>query len=887
MADTTYQPTPWLDTMLNEEHLLDGLVGICTNNGWTKVAEFNKVTYLNQLTKPTVMKFYLPLSNPKMDVPTQVGAEYYVYLDGEPCPTSYYAVIDNNDGTKTLTFEAGVSGLCEIYYSAVRSTDKFDFYVAKHFIVKNISGNYFGMAMLAHINKAIMDTGNKIPFAIPDPDSVFGTELKPQDMGVFSWAVQKAEEEALYERHTLYFYQLEKWIGNGKFIVGWDKADDLKRLALDVEVQTAMWGVNETTKSLQHKITDKFPQIYQSPIVTARTRIPQLEHTDTVNYMDIKYTNWWDDSKVFVKGFVDGKSLMLIILADTAPIWDSNAVPAIPLYMGDFDMSDSPKEEVSRDIEFDFYRSTTKSSTIISAKPMTNEGSKVRVWLMGDTDGDMGNESVTLKIAGVEIGQFNTDVAAEPTSSKSDAQFMGEFDVTDVEGKNSVTVEAVSGDGVSGYNPVAARMWLEVRINTAKNAEGTPSALFSGTAYNKEGATLEKALEQSADFDYDDVDIKQEITLPVMKDYPNYPSNGVDSVMVKRNKYGARYQAHYLSWNVPSNLMPPVRENSEGQKHPRAWKDYMNEQYKYQFSPSRYSGKAHSSRALLVHPEDGTFGTLRNVILTSPLTIMNGDELKAVKDYCDEENKYEVYSYYLVEGISPLTKRPATAFRPAAIGILKSGYSLPEIPPAPPEPPMLTLSIDPASSVIEEDASILFTSSYSRHSPITNFRWEAVSDVNRGSYTIDNATFTFNNAGTYTVRLTVWNELGQTATATATVIANTKPVPPPPPPPPPPPNTLQCGQLNDSGGGARTEKLHEMGSTAGRVVISYDMYGIADRIDVYYQNQLLASTNAEVSGSGTVQFQYSPVGGVTQIKVVMTSTSVSGSSWEYMVNCPA
>jgi hypothetical protein len=870
--------------MLNEEHLLDGIAGICTNNGWTKVAEFTKVTYLNKLTKPTVKKFFLPLGNPKIDIPATLNGDYYVYLDGEICPTSYYAVEEHKDESHTLTFEQGVSGLCEVYYSAVQGTDSFDFYVAKHHVIKNISGNLFGMAMVSHINEQIQNTGCNVPFAVPDPDDEYGTGLAPHDMGVFSWAIQKAEEESLYERHTLYFYQLEKWISNGRFIVGWDKAADLKRLALDVEVQTSMWGSNESTKSLQFKVTDKFPQIYQSPIVTAHTRIPQLEQFEKVAMLDVKYTNWWEDSKVFVKGFVDGKSLMLIILADTAPVWDSNAVPSIPLYMGDFEVGGTTEEEVNREITFDFYRKTTKTSTVISSKPMINAGSTVKVWLMGDADGDMPDEAVTLKIAGQVIGAFNTTGAYDPSNRKEDAQFMGEFDITEIQGKNAVTIEAVSGDGVSGYNP-AARMWLEITIKTDENAESAPSALFSGTAYSKEGADLEAALKKSAKFDYDDVNIKQEILLPILKEYPNYPSNGVDSVMVKRTKYGAKYQAHYLSWAVPPNNMPPLRQDEDDKKHPRAWNDYRNSQYKYNFNPSRYSEKAHSSRALLVHPEDGTYGTLRNVILVSPLTIMNGDELKAVRDHCDAENKYAVYSYYLVEGISPLTKRPATAFRPAGLGILKGGFTLPEIPPPPPEPPELLVSIDPASSNIEAGSSLRFTSLYSKHSPMTNFKWSAASDINKGSFSVDASIFTFNNAGTYTIKFTLWNELGQVGTAFATVVVNAKPTPPPPPPPPPPPNTLQCGQTNDTGGGAYTEKLHEMGSKAGQVTVSYDMYGYPDRIDVYYQNQLLATSNGFVSNRGALNFYYTPVGGVTQIKVVMSSES-SGTNWEYLVNCP-
>ncbi|ALA07171.1 putative major virion structural protein [Brevibacillus phage SecTim467] len=889
MADTSYQPTPWLDTMLNEEHLLEGLVGICLNNGWTKVGEFTKVVYPSKLTKPTIKRFYLPLANPDVDVPEVLNDEYYIFLEGEICPITYYKAVKNGDGTTTITFEPGVSGQVAIYYSDVKGTDEFEFYVAKHYIVRNASGNLFGMAMLANFKEQMQNTGCKVPFSIYDSniddEYDFGAQLRPQDLGVFSWAKQKAEEEGLYERHTLYFYQLEKFANGGRWLTGWDKPADYKRLALDAEIQTTMWGLADQTNALQFKITDKYPSNYQSPIVTAHTRIPQLENVEKLGFLDVKYTNWWDDSKVFVKGFIDGKSLMFIIIADTAPVWDSNAVPAIPLYMGDFEIDGAKDEVVNRDITFDFHEAQTRASTVISSKPMINAGSTVKIWLMGDCDGDVGNESITLKIGDTEVGKFNTADAVEPTGNRDDAQFMGEFPITGVEGKNNVTIEAVSDSDVSGYSPVSARMWLELTINTDKNADGAPSALFSGTAYSKDGEDVTKALKRSAEFDYDDVNLKQEVLLPIMKDYSHYPSNGVDSIMVKRTKYGARYQAHYLSWNVPSNTMPPVRQNKDGHKHPRAWDNFMNEQYKFQFSPSRYSGKAHSSRALLIHPEDGGFGTLRNVILVSPLTIMNGDELKVVKNHCDDENKYEVYSYYLVEGISPLTKRPATAFRPAGLGILKAGYTLPEIPPPPPPPPPLVVNISPSSSTIEAGASIKFTSTYSKHSPMSNFKWDVSSDVSRGSFTVDNATFVFKNAGTYQVAFAFWNELGQKGVVSATVVVNEPPLPPPPPPPPPPPNTLQCGHLNDTGGGRITEKYHEMGDKSGSVRIDYDMYGYPDRIDVFYQSQLLASSNGYVVNKGQVNFSYAPVGGVTQIKVIISSDS-DGTSWEYMVNCP-
>lgn len=892
MADTAYQPTPWVDTLIEERNLLDGLAGLCLNNGWTKVAEFTKVAYWNQLTKPTVKRFYLPLGNPMVEIPKPLNEDYYIYLDGEEMPTSYYTVKEEDDKLQ-FTFDAGVVGMAAIYYSSLETTATFDFYVAKHYVVKNISGNIFGMAQLAKITANLSDTEHRVPFAIPNKDEPYGTKLSPQDEGMFSWAVQKAEEEGLYERSALYFYQVEKWIGNGRMHTAGEtrEAKDLTRLALDVEMQTSMWDLLESTGSLKFNVSDKYPQMYQSPIVRAYTRVPQLESIETLMGVDVKFTNWWDDSKVLVKGFIDGASLMLILLADTAPVWEQNAVPAIPIYMGDFETGEQTSETSNRDITFDFMRATTRTSTIVTSKPMSNAGSYVRVWLMGDVNGDFAEETVTLRVAGEEIGVFNTSVDTVPTNNKADAEYMGQFDITGIQGKSSITIEAVSGAGVGGagdYTPVGARMFLEVFLSTDEEEGEKPAALFAGTALSKERASAEAALVASGNFDFDDVSLKQDVILPVMKDYKEYPSNGVDSVMVKRTKYGARYQAHYLAWALPPNLMPPTRQDADEHKYPRAWNRYDNAAYHYQFNPSRYSEKAHSSRAMLIHPENGKFGTLRNVILVSPLTIMNGDELQAVKDNCaPEEGKYQTFSYYLVEGISPLTKRPATAFRPAGLGILREGFDLPDIPPPPPAPPDFIVNISPAYSTVEEGESVLFTSLYSKHSPLTNTKWAASSSVHRGSYSPDEAQFTFQTTGTYQVTFTAWNEEGQTGTATATVVVNAKPVPPPPPPPPPPPNTLQCGQLNDSGGGSYTEKFHEMGTTTGRVKIDYDMYGIPDRMDVYYMNQLLASTSGEVANKGSLTFSYQPVNGVTQIKVVLTSSNGGGSSWEYMVNCPA
>lgn len=89
---------------------------------------------------------------------------------------------------------------------------------------------------------------------------------------------------------------------------------------------------------------------------------------------------------------------------------------------------------------------------------------------------------------------------------------------------------------------------------------------FFGDVYNKEYDEYipvamfgGKAVDKNYDFDNTEI-ITNEAMMPTTRNYVHYPSNGVDSVMLKRTKYGARYQAHYLSWEVPPNEIPPDRK---------------------------------------------------------------------------------------------------------------------------------------------------------------------------------------------------------------------------------------------------------------------------------------------------------------------------------------
>lgn len=188
-------------------------------------------------------------------------------------------------------------------------------------------------------------------------------------------------------------------------------------------------------------------------------------------------------------------------------------------------------------------------------------------------------------------------------------------------------------------------------------------ALFTGSV------PMLDTVDGVATYDFDDTTTRQPNIMPLLKTYPKNPANGLDNVMVHRAKLGARYQAHYLSWNSPANAMPPARTAGSGKNakdYPRAWNNAENPLYKYSFNPSRYSGKVHTSKVYIVHPEEGVRGTLKDTIALAAFSF-NANKLRVKRANCPDE--FDVYRYFMVEGISPLTKKPGTQFRPAGIGL--------------------------------------------------------------------------------------------------------------------------------------------------------------------------------------------------------------------------
>ncbi|WP_338749770.1 hypothetical protein [Bacillus sp. FJAT-52991] len=158
------------------------------------------------------------------------------------------------------------------------------------------------------------------------------------------------------------------------------------------------------------------------------------------------------------------------------------------------------------------------------------------------------------------------------------------------------------------------------------------------------------------------------ILMPIKKKYPQNPGNGIDNIIVKRSAQGAYYQAYSLSSHTGPEKMPPDRQDNSGRQFPSAWKNAGNDEYNYP-PTSSYSGKATVSRAMVIHPEERQRGYLKHLILAESVGPRNNIRLKVKKAACP--NIFEFYKYFVVDAVSPVTKRPAVAYRPMAIGIFE------------------------------------------------------------------------------------------------------------------------------------------------------------------------------------------------------------------------
>jgi len=102
-----------------------------------------------------------------------------------------------------------------------------------------------------------------------------------------------------------------------------------------------------------------------------------------------------------------------------------------------------------------------------------------------------------------------------------------------------------------------------------------------------------------------------------------------------------------------------------------------------------------------------------------------------------------------------------------------------------------------------------------------------------------------------------------------------------------PEDVIPCNTLaNESGGQGYHENTHWLGDSPGKVRIFYDMYMQKDRMDVYYDNQLVASTEVVVTGEGHLEFYYSAQPSKPKYCRIIMTAPESGTAWEYLLSCP-
>jgi hypothetical protein len=107
-----------------------------------------------------------------------------------------------------------------------------------------------------------------------------------------------------------------------------------------------------------------------------------------------------------------------------------------------------------------------------------------------------------------------------------------------------------------------------------------------------------------------------------------------------------------------------------------------------------------------------------------------------------------------------------------------------------------------------------------------------------------------------------------------------------------------CNVQTISGGEGTTVTIHTLGENSGRVKLSYDMQDIPDRLEVFYQSKLIASTYDIVGnndgfvgdnlnsggGQSTIIFFFNK--DVDDFITVVVEGSKQDTSWDYVISCP-
>lgn len=97
------------------------------------------------------------------------------------------------------------------------------------------------------------------------------------------------------------------------------------------------------------------------------------------------------------------------------------------------------------------------------------------------------------------------------------------------------------------------------------------------------------------------------------------------------------------------------------------------------------------------------------------------------------------------------------------------------------------------------------------------------------------------------------------------------------------PRPCADGSTVTSGGAGVTDTYVDFGATAGRVGVRYQMYEIPDKLDVYQNGTLVATTGGPVTGDHWLYFNYNPAAGRScHVRI----TGSGKTSWSFLHTCP-
>lgn len=614
----------------------------------------------------------------------------YLRIDEDNAIEQIGQLLVDNGWTFVKSFRKAVGDTRAFYRAGERRTA---YAFAEHFIYRNAEGRLLGLANAGfHSVYFTTDYGEIIRRPnddVTESDKNFGitpswNEWARQKLAdtvtnnkIYVYMLEKAPSDEMVPQDSLIsctvmpgmsktridperdrdlgYYDYERnWSSNSYQVKyrEWDKDDqDLEfngkllsaseiymiEAALDVEVHKTTW----LDKEKEVMIDYAEPRIMQSPIVEIALRPGSVEYVNNPVY----YTNWWTDSEIRLKGFIDSKTINVVIQADTAPLYNGNAVPNIPLYFGKI-IPINGKELDEFEPGYALFGGAVPPDYSIE---MSSKGTVITV--------DLGAENTVMYVK---------DPKALPPVGKD--ILIGSKEIAKIIAIDGYKIEVERRIGIKGA-PGLEGDALEAELEAIKKD------FKAGTRVKPTDETMADARETDvltliSKFNFDDPDAKMDNPkMPILKTYNQYPSNGLDSVMCSKTRFGARYQKHYLSWGAAPNAIPPIRDN-DGKKYDKSY-DQMekSENYKFQFNDSRYSGKVHASPVYIVHPEEGVRGQLEYAIGFNPQSISNS-LLRVRTEECPDLT-YNMYAPNVINAVSPLTKVPATTFRPMGYGIFK------------------------------------------------------------------------------------------------------------------------------------------------------------------------------------------------------------------------